>query len=182
MDIAVIGRGNIGRTLGEALTAAGHNVRYGSRTPAGSVREALDGAEAVIVAVPGQSVAEFARDHAEELAGKVVVDAANKLGDGPAHSAAEFALHAPAARYARAFNTLGWENFADPVFDGVVADLFYSADEADREIVERLIHAVGLNPVFLGPNQHDLLDQLLKLWFTLVKTQGRGRRLAFKVL
>jgi 8-hydroxy-5-deazaflavin:NADPH oxidoreductase len=182
MNIAVIGTGKIGRTLGEALAAAGHDVRYGSRTPEESVREALDGAEAVIVGIPGQSVADFARDHADELAGKVVIDAANKFGDGPAHSAAEFAVLAPAARYARAFNALGWENFADPVFDGVVADLFYSADEADRETVERLIRDTGLNPVYLGPGQHDLLDQLLKLWFTLVKSQGRGRHLALKVL
>ena len=68
----------------------------------------------MIVGIPGQSVADFARDHADELAGKVVIDASNKFGDGPAHSAAEFAVLAPAARYARAFNALGWENFADP--------------------------------------------------------------------
>ena len=86
--------------------------RYGSRTPEESVREALDDAEAVIVGIPGQSVADFARDHADELAGKVVIDAANKFGEGPAHSAAEFAVLAPAARYARAFNALGWENSA----------------------------------------------------------------------
>jgi len=172
MDIAVIGTGKIGRTLGEALAAAGHEIRYGSRTPEDSVREALDGAEAVIVGIPGQYVADFARGHADELAGKVVIDAANKFGEGPAHSAAEFAILAPAARYARAFNALGWENFADPVFDGVVADLFYSADEADRETVERLIRDTGLNAVYLGPGQHDLLDQLLKLWFTLANGQG----------
>jgi hypothetical protein len=33
-----------------------------------------------------------------------------------------------------------------PVFDGIVADLFYSADEADCETVERLIRDTGLNP------------------------------------
>jgi len=182
MDIAVIGTGKIGRTLGEALAAAGHDVRYGSRTPEESVREALDGAEAVIVGIPGQVVADFARDHADQLAGKVIIDAANKFGNGPAHSAAEFAVLAPAARYARAFNALGWENFADPVFDGVVADLFFSADEADRETVERLVRDTGLNPVYLGPGQYDLLDQLFKLWFALANGQGRGRHLAFKVL
>jgi len=182
MNIAVIGTGKIGRTLGEALAAAGHDVRYGSRTPEESVREALDGAEAVIVGIPGQAVADFARAHADELAGKVVIDAANKFGDGPGHSAADFALLAPAAHYARAFNALGVENFAEPVFDGVVADLFYSADEADRETVERVISDTGLNPVYLGPGQHDLLDQLMKLWFTLAHGQGRGRHLAFKVL
>jgi integrase/recombinase XerD len=40
----------------------------------------------------------------------------------------------------------------------------------------------GFNPVFLGPGQHDLLDQLLKLWFTLANGKGRGRHVAFKVL
>jgi len=59
MDIAVIGTGKIGRTLGEALAAAGHEVRYGSRTPEESVREVLDGAEAAIVGIPGQSVADL---------------------------------------------------------------------------------------------------------------------------
>ena len=182
MDVAVVGTGKIGRTLGDALAAAGHDIRYGSRTPEKSVHEALDGAEAVIVAIPGQAVADFARDHADELMGKVVIDATNKFGNGPAHNAAEFATLAPAAHYARAFNTLGWENFAEPVFDGVVADLFYSADEADREIVERLVGDVGLNPVYLGAGQHDLLDQITKLWFTLVQSQGRGRHVALKVL
>lgn len=182
MNIAVIGTGNVGRTLGEALAAAGHDIRYGSRTPDKSVRESLDGAQAVILAIPGEAVANFARDHADELAGKVVIDATNKFGDGPAHNATEFADLAPAAHYTRAFNALGWENFAEPVFNGIVADLFYSADETDRETVERIIHDTGLNPVYLGPDQHDLLDQVMNLWFTLALGQGRGRHLAFKVL
>jgi len=181
MHLAVIGTGKIGQTLGEALTAAGNDVRYGSRTPAESVREALDGAEAVIVAIPGQAVADFARDNAGGLAGKVVIDATNTFGDGPIHSAEVFASLAPEAHYARAFNTLGWENFAEPVFAGVVADLFYSSAEADRATVERVIGDVGLHPVYLGPDQYDLLDHLMTLWFTLAKTQGR-RHLAFKVL
>ncbi|MFI9558011.1 NADPH-dependent F420 reductase [Nonomuraea endophytica] len=182
MDVAVIGTGHVGRTLGEALAAAGHDVRYGSRTPEGSVSAALDGAEAVIIAIPGEAVAGFARDHAGELAGKVVIDAANKFDGGAMHNAAEFSALAPEARYTRAFNALGWENFAEPVFDGVVADLLYSAAEADREIVERVIRDVGLNPVHLGPDRYDVLDQVFMLWFALVDSQGRGRHLALKVL
>lgn len=182
MDIAVIGTGNVGRTLGEALTAAGHDVRYGSRIPEKSVHKSLDGAEAVIVAIPGEAVANFARVHADALAGKVVIDASNKFTGGASHNAAEFAELAPSARYVRAFNALGWENFAEPDFDGVVADLLYSADEADREVADRVIRDVGLNPVYLGPGQHDLLDQLFYLWFALVNSQGRGRHLALKIL
>lgn len=181
MDIAVIGTGKIGRAVGEALTAAGHDIRYGSRTPEQSIGTSLDGADAVIIGIPGEAVADFAREHADELAGKVVIDATNKFDGGPFHSAAAFADLAPRARYARAFNALGWENIAEPVFDGVVADLFYSADEDDRETVERIIRDTGLNPVHLGPGQYDLLDQLFTLWFVLVNSHGR-RHLALKVL
>lgn len=70
--------------------------------------------------------------------------------------------------------------FAEPVIDGVVADLFYSAEEEDRETVEAVIGGVGLNPVWLGAEQHDLLDQVMFLWFTLARS--RGRRVALKVL
>jgi 8-hydroxy-5-deazaflavin:NADPH oxidoreductase len=183
MKLAVIGAGKIGGTLGKALAAAGHDVHYGTRKPEGSIRAALDGAEAVIIAIPGQAVADFARDHADELSRKLISDAANNLGgDGPANSSADFAALVPTARYARAFSTLGWENFADPIFDGVVADLFYSTDQAESETVGALISDVGLNPVYLGPDQYDLLDQVLKLWFDLAISQGRGRHLAFKVL
>jgi 8-hydroxy-5-deazaflavin:NADPH oxidoreductase len=182
MKLAVIGAGKIGGTLGKALAASGHDVHYGTRTPEGSVREALDGADAVIIAIPGQSVADFVRDNADQLADKLVIDTANNLGGGPVNSSADFAAHAPTARYARAFSTLGWENFAEPVFGDVVADLFYSTSEADSETVAGIIADVGLNPVYLGPDQYDLLDQVLKLWFALAISQGRGRHLAFKVL
>ncbi|GAA3238355.1 NAD(P)-binding domain-containing protein [Actinocorallia longicatena] len=167
MDVAVIGTGTAGRALGEALTVAGHLVRYGSRTPEDAIKIALDGADAVILAIPGAAVADFLREHAPALDAKIVIDGTNKHdGDGPTHSAAEFAILAPGARYARAFNALAWRSFADR---GAHADLFYSAEEADRPTVERLIRDCDLTPVPLGPAQYDLLDRLLELWSTLEK-------------
>ena len=56
----------------------------------------------------------------------------------------------PNVRYARAFNTLGGENMADPVFDNGPADMFFSAPESDRETVETVIEDVGLRPVYVG--------------------------------
>ena len=88
----------------------------------------------------------------------------------------------PTARYARAFNPVGWENFAEPRFGDTAADLFFSADEADRPLVEALIEAVGLRPAYVGANQQDVVDGVLQLWFALAVGQHRGRRLAFRVL
>lgn len=195
MDVAVIGTGDVGGSVGRALARDGHRVWFGSRQPqagqaggdgAGTVTtvaEAISHADVVVLAVPGPAVDGFAAEHGAKLAGKLVVDATNRLGgSGPAHSAQTFAEHAPAARYARAFNTLGYENFERPQFAGVTADLFFTSPDADRATVEALIRAVGLNPVHLGVDNHDTLDGLLWAWWTLAVDRGHSRHIAFKLL
>jgi 8-hydroxy-5-deazaflavin:NADPH oxidoreductase len=100
------------------------------------------------------------------------------------NSFASFQLHTPQAHLFRAFNSLGWENFADPLFDGIPADLFYCGPEGDaRAAVEQLISDIGLHPMYLGgPEQVGLVDSVASLWFALALGQKRGRHLAFKVL
>jgi hypothetical protein len=190
MRIAVIGRGNIGATLGQALAAAGYDVVFGARAGAGEpdgkipvagIGDAIGGADAVLLAIPARAVDEFLADHAAALDGKLVIDATNDISAPVANAAAAIAAAAPGARYARAFNSLGWENFAEPVFDGVPADLFYSAADADRDEVEGLISAVGLRPVSLGPDNAKAVDALLPVWFALAQSRG-NRRVAFRVL
>ena len=120
----------------------------------------------------------------DQLDGKIIIDTANKLGGGPMNSFATFQTHTPRARVFRAFNTLGWENFADPVYDGIQADLFYCGPGGDdREVVEQMISDVGLRPIRLGDvDQVSLVDSVGSLWFALALGQGKGRHLAFKVL
>jgi 8-hydroxy-5-deazaflavin:NADPH oxidoreductase len=194
LTIAVVGTGNIGGTLARAWAAAGHRVVLASRHPeqaaegSGDVRvvptaEALGGADVVVMAIPGGAVPGFVAEHADALAGPLVVDAANSIGgDGPIHHHDVILAAVPGVRYARAFNSLGWENFADPRFGDTQADLFFSSSEADRPVLERLIEGVGLRPVYLGEGQHEVLDGVLRLWFALAIGQKRGRHLAFRVL
>jgi 8-hydroxy-5-deazaflavin:NADPH oxidoreductase len=189
MKIAVIGTGNIGGTLGGKWQAAGYDVAYGSRSarpdgPGGSavvtVGEALADADVVLLAVPGPAVAEFAAANGAALAGKLVIDATNRIGAPEFNSRAAVTTAAPTARYVRAFNTLGWENFADPV-DGT--DLFFAADPDARATAEELITAVGLEPVFVGDAEATTtVDGVLPLWFALVKQYGGNRRQAFRVV
>ncbi len=92
MQVAIIGTGFIATTLGRALSEAGHHVVYGSRhpesdaTPAAgarrvsSVADALSGAEAVILALPGSAVPDLAAQHGDALAGTLVIDATNQMG------------------------------------------------------------------------------------------------------
>ena len=135
-----------------------------------------------MLAVPGAAAKDVLATLGAALAGKVVIDATNDIqGTGKLHALEELN---EGAHPARAFNTLGWENFADPVFDGVTADLFYAAEEGRaRDVADRLIADVGLRPIWLGGvDTFDLVDSLTQLWFTLAFQRKLGRRLAFKLL
>ncbi len=191
MQIAVIGTGFIGGILGRSLAEAGHQVTFGSRHPeddnvaagssasVGSPASALSAAGVVILALPGAAVPEIVASAGDTLEGKLVIDATNQAGASVANSRGALP---PNVRYARAFNTLGGENMADPVFDGVTADMFFSAPESDRQTVETVIEGVGLRPVYVGEDEEAVIDCLFRLWVTLAMKQGRGRRLAFHLL
>ena len=202
LTVAVLGAGNIGGTLGKKWLAAGHRVRFGAHDPTGkraealrtelgdqaaigTIGEALQGnPDVVLIALPGSVVEPLVQEYAAELNGHIIIDAANRMGEDSLHNLAPFQQHAPQAQLYRAFNSLGWENFAEPIFDGIQADLFYCGPEGDaRTTVEQLISAVGLRPVYLGGNeQMGLLDSIAALWFALAFGQKKGRHLAFKVL
>ncbi len=201
MEITVLGCGNIGGTIGGKWAKAGHTVTFGMRHPDEAETQALvrsfgpnasltatagalGRAPVVLFAIPGSSVEQTVAEHAAALAGKIVIDATNKVGQVPAHNQAAFTTHAPTAQYFRAFNNLGWENFADPRYGNEVADLFYcGAGGEPRTVVEGLIGDVGLRPVYVGgPDQADNVDALLRLWMALVRGQGMGRGVAFKLL
>jgi predicted dinucleotide-binding enzyme len=202
MQIAVIGSGNIGGTLAARWAAAGHGIRLGVRDPgksevqqvlaglgsnarAASIADAVGDAEVVLFAVPGAAMAETVRSLGGSLDGKLVIDATNNIGgSGAVNSLATIQAAAPNAHLYRAFNIYGWENFAEPTFDGIPADLFFvGSDGAARSRMEDLIRDVGLNPVWLGGLDHvDVVDALLRLWFALVFEQKKGRHLALKLL
>jgi predicted dinucleotide-binding enzyme len=190
MKIAVIGTGFVGSLLGRALSAAGNTVTFGSRHPEsvdaelGSARvatiaAALSDAEVTILALPGAAVEPFAAQNAAALGGTLVIDATNRMGQPVNNSRADLPS---SARYARAFNALGGENMANPVFADGRADMFFSAPEADRATVEAVIEGVGLQPVYVGQDKEGLMDCLFRLWVELAVTQGRGRRLALRLL
>lgn len=191
MKVAVIGTGFIGGVLGRALAASGHTVSFGSRDPErdGAMRatgasvepvgDALEGADVVILALPGAAVADLAAAHESALQGKLVIDATNRM-DRPVANGRDSLP--PSVRYARAFNTLGGENMAEPIFRDGPADMFFSSQEADRETVEEVVRAVGLRPVYVGADEEALIDALFRLWIALAIQQGRGRRLALRLL
>jgi predicted dinucleotide-binding enzyme len=189
MRIAVIGKGNIGGSLGSKWIAAGHDVVYGARdgsgegpggAPVTSIGDAIEHADVVVLAVPGKVVGDVVAEHGAALAGQTVIDAVNRMGAPEFDSRAIIAQAAPQARYVRAFNSLGWENFANPMPG---TNMFFAADPDARAVAEELVTAVGLEPVFVGDaSATATVDALLPLWFALVQQNGGNRRVALRVI
>ncbi len=186
--------------MGQKWASAGHEVVFGVRDPEAkhtatgldrdqgqisfdSVGSATERGEAIVLAVPGAAVTGIIRQHGQAMDGKIVIDATNDVRATKMHALQAIVAGAPGVKLFRAFNSLGWENFAQPVFDGTRADMFYCGDDSRqaREVVEELIKDVGLRPVAIGGlDKIDVLDGLTRLWFVLA--QQRGRHLAFKML
>lgn len=214
LRIAILGAGDIGGILGRKWAQAGHSVAFGVKNSSseraqnlradlgehiliGSPAEALAQGDIVLLAVPGSAVEGLIKTHAELLDHKLIIDATNQItkgqtaatkqwqGRGSLNSLSTIQTHAPHARVYRAFNSYAWEAFANPLYQGVQADLFYCGpDGEDQAIVEQLIAEIGLRPLRLGGlDKIEVVDEVLQLWATLALFQGWGRdNVAFKVL
>ena len=150
-----------------------------------SAIEAIALADVVILAIPGAAVPDLVAAVGPALGSRIVIDATNAVGaGGPLNGFEVISAAAPDVAYARAFNTLGWENFATPEIDGIQLDLIWCGPDGDASAsVADVIGDVGLRPVRIGGiEQLAVVDAVAQLWFALVFGQGLGRRLALQVL
>ncbi|MBS1718837.1 MAG: NAD(P)-binding domain-containing protein [Armatimonadetes bacterium] len=181
MKIAILGRGQVGQTLGSAWSAS-HDVVFGSRTPNSdgerSMSEAASWADVVVLTTPSSAVtAEFIGSL--PLSGKIVVDATNPIKadfsgvdpDGPNVGAL-----APDARVVKAFNSIGVDLMANPRFpDGNAALLVASDDEEAKATVIALGEEIGFEGVDAGGwSAFRNLENAAWLWISLSMKHGRG--------
>ena len=175
MRIGILGTGTLAIGLGTAWTRAGHEVFVGGRTPehaeaaaakigapsrAVSLREAVVGRDAVLLAVAHEGLADTLRaaGAAEgSLAGIPLLDPTNAvehgvgvhlLDDGRA-TADNIADWAPGAHVVKAFHLFPadqWTEAREPVTVAIAGD-----DPRALEIATRLARDIGANPVVLGP-------------------------------
>jgi 8-hydroxy-5-deazaflavin:NADPH oxidoreductase len=147
VNIAVVGRGNVGGGLADKWEQAGHAVTRIGRD-GGDVSDA----DAVLIAVPGGAIEE-ALDKVQGLEGKTAIDATNVFGaERPSsfNSNAEFVTSRTNGPTAKSFNT----NFAR-LYDQIgqaksKPSNLWSGDEEAREVVEQLINDAGYEPVYAG--------------------------------
>jgi len=164
MNIAVIGRGNVGGGLAKLWRAAGHDVTEVGRD-GGDASEA----EVLLVAVPSGSIAE-ALGKVAGIDGKVTIDATNAFHgrNEQFESLAHEVKSIVGGPTAKSFNL----NFAS-VYDEIAnqrvrpSNLF-AAENGAREVTEQLIRDAGYEPAYVGGLEHArALEEHLGLLFAL---------------
>jgi 8-hydroxy-5-deazaflavin:NADPH oxidoreductase len=171
MKITTIGRGNIGGGLADRWEKAGHTV-----TRLGREGGDASDADAVLVAVPGSSIAD-ALGNVTGLEGKVVIDATNAFGDRNEEfeSLAHEVKSIVGGPVAKSFNT----NYA-VLYDRldeqrVPPGNLYATEDGAREVVEQLIGDAGFEPVYAGGLENArLLENHLTL-MGAINNGGLGR-------
>jgi 8-hydroxy-5-deazaflavin:NADPH oxidoreductase len=204
MNIAVIGAGRVGGTLGRRAGTAGHAVTFGVRTPADrshdalrddglqvtGVRDAVVASQVVILATPWAAVPD-ALSAAGDFGGRVLIDATNPIAPGfvLAHGhtdsgAEQIARWAPSARVVKAFNSTGVENMANPSYGDRRALMLVCGDDVDaRSGVRGLAEEIGFEAIDIGPlARARLLEPMALAWITLAGPLGHGRDIAFGLL
>ncbi len=171
MEIAVIGAGNQGTALGEALGRAGHSVRYGVAHPPSTVTEgpaprlsveaAVRSAEVIAIVVPSWHLDDaLSTIRQADLRGQIVIDVTNPLTEkmgwarGFDVSNAERVRAAlPGARVVKAFNTVfaAWLRGGGRALGEQLTGFVASDDGEAKRVVLGLVRDVGLDPIDAGP-------------------------------
>ncbi len=172
MKVGIIGTGNVGKAIGEALRAKGYEVTYGSRNPqsAGlpqgvrvtSQAEVAKDSDLIVLAVPYLALKETIHAAGKDnFKDKVVIDVTNVMGKNgewdigfKTSGAEELSKELKHAKVVKAFNTVFAQHMGEGSANGEKLDLFMASDHDDakaavREIGEKL----GFNVVDAGQLQ-----------------------------
>jgi NADPH-dependent F420 reductase len=192
--VTIVGAGKMGRAIGTRLVAGGHKVEIVDRDEAeartvaeelGNSATAVDpggpfAGEVVVLAVYYPGIKDTARQYADQLAGKVVVDVSNpvdtqtgdRLATPPEKSSAEevAAVVPDGTSVVKAFNT----TFGNTLLAGEVAgqqlDVLIAGDDAEaKQKVSQLVSDGGLRPIDVGPLSR--ARQLEQLGFLQISAQ-----------
>lgn len=179
MKIGVIGSGEVAKTLAGGFVKHGHQVTIGTRDAAkladwakgkaganiGSFADAARFGELVVLAVKGKAAIDALQAAgAANLSGKTIIDTTNPIADTPPDrgviryfttledSLMERLQKAfPAARFVKAFNSVGNKYMVDPEFSGGKPTMFICGNDAGaKATVTSLLDQLGWETSDMG--------------------------------
>jgi predicted dinucleotide-binding enzyme len=175
--IAVLGTGEVGKTLTKGFAELGHEVKQVGRT---GFAEAAKWADTVVLAVKG-SAAEKAvtMTGADNLAGKTVLDTTNPLADAPPDNGVlkfftsldgslmeRLQKAAPRASFVKCFSSVGSASMVKPDFGGQRPTMFICGDsDAAKAETRGILEAFGWDAEDMGGVQAArAIEPLCILW------------------
>jgi predicted dinucleotide-binding enzyme len=179
MRIGILGSGVVARTLAGGFLKHGHDVTVGTRDPAkltdwrkqqpdarvGTAADAASAGELLVLAVKGTAAsAALNLAGAPNLEGKVIIDTTNPIADAPPdHGALRFFTSLddslmerlqreyPAARFVKAFNSVGNARMVNPVLKGGPPTMFICGNDEDaKRIVKAVLDQFGWETEDMG--------------------------------
>ncbi len=203
MKIAIIGTGNVGGALASKWSRAGHQILLGvqdtsnfkgehllknENTTVALVADAVSQAEVVLIATPAPAAVEVARSLGDTT-GKVIIDAMNIImGKGPegyTNTSDAILDNTNTSDVVKCFNTTGFNNMENTIYDGIVADMFVAGDnQKGKEVATELAKDAGFATCYDvgGNDKFQLMEQFAWFWINLAMFQGQGREIAFKLM
>jgi predicted dinucleotide-binding enzyme len=178
MKVGVLGSGIVGQTLGAGFLKHGHEVIVGTREPAklqewaaktpgakvGTFAEAAAFGEALVLAVKGGAAAAVLREAgADNVAGKLVMDACNPISGAPEKGVLPFFTSAneslmeqlqrefPAAKFVKAFNSVGSAQMVNPSYKAGKPTMFLCGNDVGaKKTVESVLDQLGWEAADMG--------------------------------
>jgi hypothetical protein len=194
MKIGILGSGDVGKTLAAGFLKHGHTVTIGTRTPdklaewgrknphgqISSFGDAAKSGEVVVLAVKGTVTRDaLLAAGTANLAGKIVIDAANPVADAPPVNGVikfftdlneslmerlqrEFA----GARFLKAFNSVGAASMVNPQFKGGMPTMFICGnDDQAKKTVAGFLTQFGWETADMGKAEAArAIEPLCMLW------------------
>jgi predicted dinucleotide-binding enzyme len=179
MRVGILGSGDVGKSLAAGFVRHGHQAMLGTRNPGrveawaaqhpevaiGTFAATTAFGELVVLAVKGGAASDALREAAAaNLAGKIVIDATNPIADAPpANGVLKFFTSLddslmehlqrkfPAARFVKAFNSVGSACMVDPQFRGGKPTMFICGNDAEaKQVVTAILEQFGWESADMG--------------------------------
>jgi predicted dinucleotide-binding enzyme len=208
--VGVLGSGQVAQVLSAGFKKHGYEVKVGSRDPAkladftaqqgipaGSLADTAAFGEILVLAVNGNGALDALKQAgAAKLAGKVVIDATNPIANeppengvirfftGPGDSLMErLQVAFPAARFVKAWNSVGNAFMVNPSFPGGPPTMFICGNDAGAKAeVSAILEQFGWSAEDMGTaTSARAIEPLCQLWCIPGMLHNRWSH-AFKLL
>lgn len=201
MNIAIIGTGNVGGALATNWSKKGHNINLGvqdvnnfkgqellknENTIVCSIKDAVAKSEVILIATPPTAIFEIL-EQMGDVSNKIIIDATNSVMKSPEPYKTVYHCLADKtkAEIVKCFNTTGFENMLNPIYNGEAIDMFMAGEsEKAKSVAKQLALDCGFGSCidFGKSDKVELLEKFALSWINLAIMQGHGRNLAFKIV